>query len=186
MWCYQRLKYDSWKEGNWEDRDYFGYGDLVEDPSGRWVLVPYTLHSDYSGSTVERSNTDCFLAEFGDLRGVKELFGGYGTRGVVIRRALLRNEEIADVLESLESYPVIDEDHLSQLEMELETEDWDSWIRSDIQRALDKLEIEYAEDDHVFDAQARQIMEEHSIYWEVESPIAGYIDVAAIAENWGI
>ena len=186
MWCYQRLKYDSWKKGSWEDHDWFGYGDLVADPSGRWVEVPYTLHSDYAGSTVERSNRDVFLEEFGDLRGVKEVYGGYGTRGVVIRRALLRNEEVADVLEALESYPVIDEDHLSQLEMEIETEDWEDWGRSDLKRELDKLEIEYAEDDHVFDVQARQIMEEQSIYWEAESPIGGYIDIDGIAENWGI
>ena len=41
--------------------------------------------SDYSGSTVERSNYREFLEEFGEQDGVHEVYGGHGTFAVAVR-----------------------------------------------------------------------------------------------------
>lgn len=46
-------------------------------------------YSDYSGSPVERSNHNVFMRQFGDVRGVVETYGGYGSVGLAIHYSLL-------------------------------------------------------------------------------------------------
>jgi hypothetical protein len=45
-------------------------------------------------------------------------------------------EEILEALESLEDYPLLDEDLHSQLESESQNKAWESWVRTDFRKEL--------------------------------------------------
>lgn len=53
-------------------------------------------------------------------------------------------DEMLDALQSLESYPLLSEDDHSELELELQSEAWDSWVASDWSRAVAKALDQYA------------------------------------------
>jgi len=84
--------------------------------------------SDYSGGVLQKSNNKSFLEQFGDVEGVYELWGGMGTYGVAVRLDVYENnKEIKGTLDSLDDYPVIDEEAYSELEHE-----WDCEEMSDV------------------------------------------------------
>jgi hypothetical protein len=182
----RKLRYEPGYHGDkLEDISSISYGDLTEDKEGDLLEVPYTMHSDYSGGTVECANCKAFLELYEDLPGVWEVSGGYGTTGVVILKSLYEeNEEVKETIDNLADYPLIDEEALSELEMELEQEDWESWIKSDLKHELDKLQIGYPRDDETFFETYRAICDKHNIYWEAESAIGGYIRIADIVKHW--
>jgi hypothetical protein len=103
-----------------------------------------------------------FLEEFGELDGVHNVYGGYGSYGAAIRLDVWRAaaertgcawfgadpdtatcdedgaccHQMRAWLEELESYPVANEDDLFQVEMEAQDEAWESWAESDFARAI--------------------------------------------------
>jgi hypothetical protein len=88
------------------------------------------------------------MSLFGTLPGVFELYGGYGTRGIVISLELYNtNEEVKDTIDGLENYPLINDESLSELEMKIEEEGWDLWVKGDLKRDLAAAGIEYPDDD---------------------------------------
>ena len=86
-------------------------------------LPDYMGGSDYSGSTVEKSNYQVFLERHENKKGVYDLSGSHGTYAIGIR-PLYITQEILEDLNSLEQYPVLDDDHHIQLEMDLIDEAW--------------------------------------------------------------
>ena len=184
----KRYRYHTyWAGHGWLDKvpddwQVLEYGDFDLDPNGKFVEVPCTTYSGYSGGTVERANCDKFLEMFGDLPGVYEVTGGYGTRGVFIRRACLRCDEIREVIEGLDDYPLIDDESLSDLEMQLEDEAWDVWIKYDLERELDKHELptEGMED------RFWEIVRNHEIYFSHEDAISPYIDLDEVLKYWEV
>ena len=155
---------------------------MKPNDNGKFLEVPYTMYSDYSGGTVQRANCNAFLKMFGEYPGVYEVYGGFGTRGVVIRRACLRNPEIAQVIEELDYYLLIDDEALSDLEMQLEDEAWDVWIKYDLERELDKHELptEGMED------RFWEIVRNHEIYFLHEDAISPYIDLDEVLKYWEV
>ena len=131
----------------------------------------YLGYSDYSGSTYSKSNHELFLKEFGEVDGVKNVHGGYGSNDVYIRLDVLNsNQDIQDCLNALDDYPVMDEEHLSEVEEEAKEEAWNSYTRKDFLRALQK-EFNY-DLDKVSDAFIHRLfwkLEEHTnTYWIFE------------------
>lgn len=128
-------------------------------------------YSDYSGSTVSKSNRELFLKEFGEVDGVKNIHGGYGYSDIFIRLDVLNsNEEIQECLNALEDYPVIDEDHLSEVEEEAKHESWENYTRKDFLRALKK-EFNYDLEklsDCFIDRLFRNLEEHTNVYWIFE------------------
>jgi hypothetical protein len=124
-----------------EDWGFVGYGDAMNvctDVKWNCLFIPAIMtFSDYSGSTVERSNCEWFLEEYKETVGVYEMTGGYGTTGVAIKLSAI-TEEMIELFQGMQNYCAIDEDHMSNLEMEIENEDWDNWIRGDFKRELEK------------------------------------------------
>ena len=182
---YERYDYPNGYTNKPPENGTLWYGDLHSDRPNlkpRYLEVPYTMYSDYSGGTVERANCQAFLEQFGELPGVYPVYGGYGTTGVVIRRALLRNEDVLYVLEGLDDYPLINEDVLSELEFELEAEAWDTWVEFDLQRALDKAGIPYNPD--TLRDTFYNVICEHDIYWLHEDAVCPFIDIDQVVENW--
>lgn len=188
---YNRRKFQSYERvGNaWQYLDKIPddyamvyYGDIREDENGEYIELPYMTYSDYSGGTIERSNCDVFLDEFGDLPGVYELYGGFGTRGVLIHQSLLDNEDIKDILDGLDNYPLIDEDNFSKLEMELENEAWEMWIKSDLTFELDKAGIEYNEDE--IQDKFYELIRDNSIEFIHEDACCPTINIEKVIECW--
>jgi hypothetical protein len=138
------------------------YGDLKEDDcpdsaesylralctddtdSGEvYFYVPCASGSDYSGCTVTRSNYLVFQETYGSEDWVFSAHGGYSTYAAVVGLTGLLTcaddtaDSILDALDGLENYPLLDEEALSTLEMELADEAWDSWVADDFVKALE-------------------------------------------------
>ena len=82
--------FSSYRE--YEPENDLAYSDL--EPSSTkgpvFVLPGYLSGSDYSGGSVTVSNHRLFIEEFGELDGVHNVYGGYGSYGVAIRLDLWR------------------------------------------------------------------------------------------------
>jgi hypothetical protein len=72
-----------------------------------WV-PDYCQSGDYGGAVHYRSNANVLLGEFSSPQ-CRELYGSYGSHGVAIDPRYL-SEELLENLQSLENYPVLDED----------------------------------------------------------------------------
>lgn len=143
--------------------------------------------SDYAGEALTRSNHAVFIEEYGTVDGVLDVYGDYSTYGVLIRREVYdSNESIRETLARLDSYPVLDEDHMSQVETDAENDAWESWACADFKRELAK---RFPESEDVIDdmdsGTLRELLETTSdgagIYWENETGNSAYIDLEKIA-----
>ena len=139
-------------DGKWEYPDFptpeaHSYGDFTEDKTKEideeihFIEVPYATGSDYSGSLVERANFKALreYAEENDLLNetVFEVNGGHGTFGLYISLKC-QDPEIWEMIKSLDSYPLLDEELESEMEIEAIDENWDSWAAYDFRRELEK------------------------------------------------
>jgi len=156
-------------------------------------LSNHCLSGDYCGAPHTASNARVLLEQFSSPE-LREITGGYGSQGVAIDPRYL-SEELLELLQSLESYPVLDEDDCSSLELELQAEAWESWAQRDFSRALEKRLSELLENDEL----AEQIIESlspdslcslfhalaerASVYWESQSSPDQWIDCERVAEE---
>jgi hypothetical protein len=131
----------------------------VELSWGRWqecpaenathVVLGLTVWSDYSGSTVERSNERSLLEDYPQT--FIRLYGGYGTSGLMLpvdRPAdwfaddedggIDRWQGLLEDLAKLADYPLYSEEDLSALETEIADEAWADYLRSDVLADLAK------------------------------------------------
>lgn len=105
------------------------------------AIIKYTEHSDYSGSDVEASNYRV-LCEARDIDHLVQIYGSHGYKALAYDATLgpvPSCEQLCEILESLEAYPLVDEDDHSELEGDLEMEAWESHGLSDFRRALEPL-----------------------------------------------
>lgn len=103
------------------------------------LFVPSLCESgDYGGSTYQLSNAQALLEEFGGSPACRELIGAYGSYAVIIDPRYV-SEELLEALEALEDYPVLDEEHLSQLEEELKVEAFNCWLEGDLRRLIEEV-----------------------------------------------
>lgn len=98
------------------------------------TLIPYSSGSDYSGSTVEQSNYRVLAADSEVTAQSVLIQGDYGTFGIAYLGE--PSDHIREICGALESYPLLDESDHSELEMEIEQEQWADWGRKDFKRAL--------------------------------------------------
>lgn len=176
--------------GNWSGKHWRGW----------YVGLAQTRDSEI----IERSNFECFLAavqEAGKGRTIDDSANDYigdwsETPTVYVVReghwacgwvewvAIHESDEAAcqtaeELLNSLESHPILDEEHLSELEREAEQEDWRSWLRRELIRSLpedEELEgcptlhewVEDAEDSVLWGAY-RAAMDETNTCWSEDS-----------------
>jgi hypothetical protein len=99
-------------------------GEVTEALKKSLYILPELLTgSDYSGGSVERANHKVFLERFKEIEGVYSLSGGMGTFAIAVRMNIMEdNPEIKEVLDALESYASIDDEAVSEIESEWETE----------------------------------------------------------------
>lgn len=148
---------------------------------------------DYGGELLCASNLAVFLEEHGGSVGVKELYGGYGSSGLGLDLRYV-TEEMLEAVESLESYPVLDDDHLSHLEVEKEGEAWECWARSDFSRYLESRLSDLLEDEEKAEEITENLTEEKlwellrsgleagNLYWETETN-SRWVDVEKVVES---
>ena len=93
-------------------------------------------------------------------------YGGYGSRQLWVREDIWNELE----LDSLENYPVIDDETLSMVEMEMENEVWDCCYKDDLIESLDNDNlndfVNEMENDKLFDIyqQAMKIENEYPVF----------------------
>ncbi len=98
-------------------------------------------YGDYDNSCdVERSNVRFLLgmddgvsveSEYELGSAVLEMHGGFGSHGVAFRYVEGFSEEALEVLEALEEYPILNEDHNSETRMNMIADAWDSYGSGD-------------------------------------------------------
>lgn len=173
-----------------EPNDTVYYGDIQEDEAGKYIELPYCTYSDYSGSTVEHANCDYFLDQFGEHEHVHEIYGRFGTRGVLIHESFLHadisdsgeSDYILELILGLFEYPLFEDESLSGLEFELEQESWNTWVKSDLEYQLEKNDIEFNPD--TLENDFWDIIREHDIEFIHEDAISPYIDIDKVIEHW--
>lgn len=134
--------FDVGHEWHFEDRHHCYYLPVRE--------IPYTLHGDYVGSLVERSNYEVILETLkdddedgpGGRSRIVELYGGYGARLLAWPAWCPITPDLAEILEGLESYPLVDDEHESALEWDESLKAWDDYAWGDVKRYL----LKWAED----------------------------------------
>lgn len=115
-------------------------------------------------------------------------YGGWSSQWV-----WLRSDTMADTIAALDSYPLIDESHHSETEMEQQGEAWESWAESSLRRALVKRIPEDSDidpddfDDWLGDDSAalydlfREGCEAANVYWEDQQG-GPWIDLERVSE----
>lgn len=145
---------------------------------------------DYGGSTHNISNARVLINEFSSP-GLREIGGGYGSLGVAIDPRYL-SEDLLENLQSLESYPVLNEDDLSHYEMELESQAWESWAEREFRDALEQRLSEISSEDEAESAIEEissenlyelfhQALETGNLYWSHECATSAWIDCEEVA-----
>lgn len=139
-----------------------GYGESDRDR----VMLNFTLHGDYVGSTLEKSNFYVLNERLGkavvenlgldpeeilketfslsDVMGIKIWTGSYSTNAIAIvgDMPIWAWEVIIEALESVVNYPLLDEDDHSERNMKDVWESWESWQYQDFLRSLRKYNLE--------------------------------------------
>jgi hypothetical protein len=151
------------------------------------------MGGDYCGSTHHIANARYLLQRFSspELRGCG---GGYGSQGVIVDPRYL-SEELLELLQSLESYPVLCEEELSSYELELQDETWEHTIRREWERALESALSSLLSDEELAETTVESLSEESlfslfshcaelsNTYWEAETGTNVWIDVDRVAES---
>lgn len=156
-------------------------------------LSDYALSGDYCGAPHALSNCRVLLEEFGGSPQCREAYGSHGSRSVAIDPRYL-SDELLESLQSLENYPVLDENHCSELELELQAEAWENGIERDFQRALEshlsslcgdelaEQAVESLSSDQLC-AVFESLREDANEYWESQGSPDQWIDVERIVER---
>lgn len=180
-------------EHNGQDIGYSQGYRSREEPG--WYQVEYATGSDYSGGSVHESNYQV-LGEMLEEHHPEDAepvvwartSGGHGTYGIVVRYGDLE-DEVREAIDALEDYPLMDEEHHSQLEMEQQNEAWDDWARKDFIKAVAKLEgkdrsaLEDAITSDQWYGVFNAMMTSANANWEDQQGAGQYIDVDKLAEE---
>jgi hypothetical protein len=156
-------------------------------------LSDHALSGDYCGAPHTASNCRVLLEEFGGSPQCREAYGSYGSRSVAIDPRYL-SDELLESLQSLENYPVLDEDDCGALELELQNQAWESWAERDFQRALESRlsslcgdetaeEITESLDNEALLSLFESLREEANEYWQSQSSPDQWIDVERVTEK---
>ena len=89
----------------------------------------------------------------------------------------LRSDIAGDYVASLEKYPCLDDEMVSEVELEQEQEAWESWVKSDLMRGID---LDDEPDDDILWECYRAAMDETNEY-PVSEYAGVYVDVERIS-----
>jgi len=232
-WCRSWRSYDApeiprrlwWRDlsengaeyGRWDSAE-----DKLSEPRGYHCspeVVPLLVSdlftfSDYSGGSVERANVRAWRERFSDSASRLwwcEMWGGHGTEALGFHPGLWRAARLGsdaaramvEALESLDDYPLLDDEALSEIEMEAQSEAWESWAGGDYRRALaseldatlsallgdeaaellgSEVDLSEAPDTALFSL-FLACSDSAGIYWEIETGGGASLDVERLAQE---
>ncbi|WIM95782.1 hypothetical protein ACTOB_007913 [Actinoplanes oblitus] len=171
---------DSIRLGALDMREQSSVYDLTDDDV-RYLEIRATAWGDYTGSTYDRSNARSIRRDFGDH--VITLRADFGFEVLLVRIGVDIPEGLYDAIVGLRECSLYDESDLSDLESELESEDWANWGRSDWTGEVRKLAQQLDQDDDVTelhdDAYADDLFwavcaDGEAGYWQAETAVSGY------------
>ena len=134
------------------------------------VFVPdFFASGDYGGSVYGLANKEAFLEEFGDSEKVGglqiwELLGGYGSSQIAVDPRYV-TEELLEALDSLQDYPIWDEDNLYKVEDRLKEEAFSCFLESDLRKKVEEILLEAGEEEEKAEEKAESLTEEK--LWEI-------------------
>lgn len=105
--------------------------------NGNALIVEQTSSSDYYGSLMYRVNCEYIWNKFADS--VILVSGNYDYEAIAITEESLQNQELVEVLTSLTSYPLLDEDRYAELCLDAYYEAMEEYGISDLVRELKKV-----------------------------------------------
>lgn len=171
---------------NWSDLDPV-QGEIQ---AGDLCIISVLSGGDYSNScAVEYANFLEWQEMFKDALSLQwwTVSGGYGSYGIAIR-VDTENVEILEMIASLSDYCVINDDRLSQVEMEWQNYSYRDYVARDFIEGIEKVfEIELLIDDpqdndHVFEL-FQACADRANEYWEVEQHGSAYIPVEKLVDT---
>jgi hypothetical protein len=151
------------------------------DGDVRFLEIRGTAWGDYTGSTYDRSNARSLRRDFGDH--VITLRADFGFEVLLVRIGVEIPAGLYEAIVELREYPLYDESDLSELESELEREDWESWGRSDWTGAIRKQAQQRDRDDDVSELDDDAFTDElfwdvcadgEAGYWQAETAVSGH------------
>ena len=97
------------------------------------------VYGDYCNTgAVGKANVETVLkdTDLCERVGVIELNEAYNTTSLMFPISALEDTELCELLESLDNYPVLDEDLMFQIENEMQGDAWESYGRRDFDKHL--------------------------------------------------
>ena len=171
---------DSIRLGALDMRQQDSVYDLAADDV-RYLEIRGTAWGDYAGSTYERSNGRSLRRDFANH--VITLNADFGFEVLLVRLGDAIPVELYDAIVRLREDSLYDESDLSELESELETEDWENFGRHDFAGRIRDLAQRVDRDDDVSelddDAYADDLFwavtaDGEAGYWQAETAVSGY------------
>ena len=140
------------------------------------AVIRATEHGDYSGGSAQRSNYEVLVERFGDH--LISITGSHGYRALGYDATLgpvTGIEDLDEILSELGAgYSLVDDEHHSNLESELEAEAWGNDGARDFRKALEKLiGAELPDSDEPVS----------DVVWRAVSPMLGHASL--LTGDWG-
>jgi len=134
------------------------------------LFVPdFFASGDYGGSVYNLANKEAFLEEFGDPEKIGgsqiwELLGGFGSSQVAVDPRYA-TEELLEALESLQNYPLWDEESVWKVEERLKEEAFSCFLESDLRKKVEEILLESGKEEEAAEEKAESLTEEN--LWEI-------------------
>lgn len=143
---------------------------------------------DYDNScAVERANVREFKELYKDLKGKAwhSVTGGYNSESIYIDITCTDAGTI-ETLNNLFNYPAINDETVSEIESEIESEYWESVYKSEfldaIKKKFDGWDIECKDDQKLWELY-RELSDKSNTYFEVEAGGIGYIKIERLIDE---
>lgn len=180
----------------------FSESPKINDVRDVWIGFSFLQFGDYNGtSTLERSNVRVFTERYGNRKWFLSRSGAYHHEEILISIKRFNSEDAIEDLEGLLNYPALDDEDMSTLEFELQSETWKEDTRKDFHRAL----VDYFENNEYPEAFIERIenidpdddendrlirlfeilREATNTYWVHEDPSSAWIDLDRILQGIG-
>ena len=136
------------------------WSNLKNDNLGEWFIFPVASFADYSNTSfVEVSNYEIIQDEWLKHPLVFDVYGDYGSKGLLFHRTMLEIEEIQELINSLENYILLDEENYYEKCHESYCKSWDDFGNDDFIRGLiKKFSLEYNISEFLYDCKNDSMM----------------------------
>lgn len=168
---------------SWSDLDCTNEVPCKETLKNLYLVPPIMSGGDYSGSMYNESNHRAFLAEHGDIPGIHDVYGGFGSFGVAIRLDALANEDIKRDLTYMEENGVLSDEDYYELQNKYINKDWEEYVRDDFLKQVRESDS-FLSDLKISKPKLLELFQECTSetgeYWESEGPHQMFIRLEKI------